>query len=228
MTPTAALADVVLPAASYLDDYLTPMGITFNELCRQDLVVASGFRYRKHLEQGFATPSGKVELYASLCEKWGYPPLPVYREPKETPISSPEMVDKYPLILTSTHEPYYEHSQDRHLKTKRDRVPEPLVRMHPDTAADLGIVDGAMVMIENERGRIRQKAILSTDIDPRVVSVAYGWWFPEKGAQSGFGWDEGNINILTDDSPPYSPEIGSESMRGFLCAVFPLHSDNGD
>jgi len=279
MTPTAALADVVLPAASYLesdgvlvkrsgkgdayvqaqrkvvqigqcrsdldiintlaakldlgqyfwedecsylDDYLKPIGITFNELCRQDLVVASGFKYRKYLDQGFATPSGKAELYSSLCEKWGYPPLPDYKEPKETPYSAPEMMDIYPLILTSTHEPDYEHSQDRQLKTKRDRVPEPLMLIHPDTAADLDISDGDMVMIENQRGSIRQKAVLSTDLDPRVVSVAYGWWFPEMGAQSGFGWDEANINILTDDSPPYSPEIGSPSMRGFLCKVSKL------
>jgi anaerobic selenocysteine-containing dehydrogenase len=279
MTPTATLADVVLPAASYLetdgvlvkrsgkgdayvqaqrkvvqigqcrsdldiinalagklglgeyfwesersyfDDYLKPIGITFSELCRQNMVVASGFKYRKHLEQGFATPSGKVELYSSLCEKWGYTPLPDYREPKETPVSAPEMMDSFPLILTSTHEPDFEHSQDRHLKIKRDRAPEPMMLIHPDTAADLGICDGDMVLIENQRGSIRQKAMLSTDIDPRVVRVAYGWWFPEKGAESGFGWDDANINILTDDSPPYSPEIGSPSMRGFLCKVSKL------
>ncbi len=52
------------------------------------------------------------------------------------------------------------------------------------------------------------------------MSVGYGWWFPERGEAEMFGWDEANLNILTDDGPPYSPEIGSPKMRGFLCKVY--------
>jgi anaerobic selenocysteine-containing dehydrogenase len=95
-----------------------------------------------------------------------------------------------------------------------------LLNIHPDTAADLGIADGDMVFIETKRGRIKQKAFLDPGIDPRVVSAGYGWWFPERGAQFMFGWDEANLNVLTDDSPPYSPEMGSPKMRGFLCKVY--------
>ena len=204
----------------YLDRYLKPVGITFDELCRLGQVISSGFRYRKHLENGFATPSGKVELYSNLCEKWGYDPLPIYQEPMETPVSAHQMTADYPLILTSTHEPVYIHSQGRHLKTTRDRLPEATVLIHPETAAALEIQEGDMVFIENKRGRISQKARLSEDVDPRVVNVSYGWWFPEKGIENGFGWDEANINMLTDDGPPYSPEIGSPAMRGFLCRVY--------
>ena len=91
--------------------------------------------------------------------------------------------------------------------------------IHPDTAADLGIKDGDQVYIENPRGRIKQTATLSEDVHPRVVNVAYGWWFPEMGANEVYGWEEANINVLTDDSPPYSPEIGSPTMRGFVCRI---------
>ncbi len=204
---------------AYLDAYLDQVGITFDELCRRNCIVSSGIRYRKYMENGFNTPSGKVEIYSSLCEKWGYEPLPVYHEPKETPFSAPELVDKYPMILTSAHDKNYVHSQDRNLKTLRKRNPEPLVVIHPDTASRLGIAEGDPVYIENKRGRIRQIATLSEGVDPRVVSVAYGWWFPEKGVSAQYGWDEANINVLTDDSPPFSPEIGSPTMRGFLCKV---------
>ncbi len=277
MTPTAALADIVLPVASYLetdavvvarassglfhlepqqkvvqleecrsdleiirdlaerlglgehfapdlesllDLYLEPMGMTFAELRRRPGVVSSEVKYRKYLKEGFGTPSGKVELYSSLCEGWGYEPLPVYHEPEETPMSAPELVDKYPLIFTNEHEPNYVHSQDRHLHNIRKNKPEPLVNIHPDAAARLGISEGDTVFIENRRGRIKQKATLDAGIDPRVVSVGYGWWFPERGEAVLFGWDEANINILTDDSPPYSPEMGSPKMRGFLCKVY--------
>jgi anaerobic selenocysteine-containing dehydrogenase len=205
---------------SYLDDYLKPIGITFNELIRRFSVISSATRYRKYLEKGFNTPSGKVEIYSSLCEKWKYEPLPIYHEPEQTPRSDPELFREYPLILTSTHEANYVHSQDRYLETLRELKPEPIVVIHPETAKQLGIVEGDMVFIENRRGRIKQKATLSEAIDLRVISIDCGWWFPEKGISHLYGWDEANINILTDDSPPYSPEVGSPKMRGFLCKVY--------
>lgn len=205
---------------SYLDDYLRPAGITFDELARRYSIISSTTRYRKYLEKGFKTPSGKVELYSSLCEKWGYEPLPVYHEPEKTPQSDPGLVERYPLVLTSRHNVNYIHSQDRYLESIRKNSPEPVFYIHPDTAGKLGIKEGDTAFIENDKGRIKQKAVFSDGIDPRVVSVDYGWWFPEKGIERFYGWDEANINILTDDGPPYSPEMGSPKMRGFLCKVY--------
>lgn len=277
MTPTAAMADIVLPVASYLesdavitagsqmgvfflkaqqkvvqigecrsipemiinlagrlglgeyfgkdlhtflDNYLKPMGMTFDELCRRFSIISSSVRYRKYSEKGFNTPSGKVELYSSLFEQWEYEPLPIYHEPAETPVSAPELVNEYPLILTNTHEAVYVHSQDRYLEGLRKQKSKPLLIIHPETAGGLGIKEGDPVFIENKRGRIKQTATLSQGIDPRVVSVGYCWWFPERGIPQMYGWDEANINILTDDSPPHSPEMGSLKMRGFLCKVY--------
>jgi anaerobic selenocysteine-containing dehydrogenase len=205
---------------TYLDAYLMPVGLTFSELRQLPRVIISSTSYRKYLKKGFNTPSGKVELYSSLCEKWGYEPLPVYHEPDETPVGCPELVREYPLVLTNAHEATYVHSQDRYLETYRRERPEPLVIVNPVTAAQLGISDGDMVFIENTRGRIKQKASLSEDIAPGVICVGHGWWFPEKGLSALFGWDEANVNILTDDSPPYSPEMGSPKMRGFLCKMY--------
>jgi anaerobic selenocysteine-containing dehydrogenase len=276
MTPTAAMADIVLPAASYLetdavitaggvrgchleaqqkvvqvgecrsdleiirgladrlglgphfaadlegllDRYLEPMGMTFAELRRSPGVLSSSVRFRKYLDGGFHTPSGRVEVYSSLCERWGYEPLPVYHEPEETPISAPELLARYPLVLTNSHEAEYVHSQDRYLSEIRALKPGPQVNIHPDTARALGIGENDLVHIESRRGRITQRATLDGGIDPRVVSVGHGWWFPEEGAEGMFAWDRANLNILTDDSPPYSPEMGSPKMRGFLCKVY--------
>ena len=46
-----------------LDAYLKPMGMTFAELRRRPGLISSEVKYRKYLQGGFATPSGKVELY---------------------------------------------------------------------------------------------------------------------------------------------------------------------
>ena len=204
----------------YLDAYLKETGITFKELCGRPCHISSGIRYRKYLTNGFNTPSGKVELYSRLCEKWGFEPLPVYHEPKETHVSAPELAKEYPLILTSAHDQNYAHSQDRMLDFLRAKYPDPLVVIHPLTANKLGIADGEAVYIENKRGKIKQRAKLSDVVDPRVIWPGYGWWFPEKGASSQYGWDDANLNILTDDSTPCSPEIGSPTMRGFLCKIY--------
>jgi len=53
-----------------------------------------------------------------------------------------------------------------------------------------------------------------------VVGVDYAWWFPEKGAESQYGWAESNINMLTDNKPPFNRELGATNLRGILCKVY--------
>lgn len=101
--------------------------------------------------------------------------------------------------------------------------PEPLVEIHPETAGRLAIDNGDMVYIETKRGRIKQRAVLTESIDPRVIGVSYAWWFPEQGVESLHGWQESNINILTASEPPYNPEIGSTNLRGILCRVYKVN-----
>jgi len=55
----------------------------------------------KVVYQGFGTATGKVELYSTALEKLGYDPLPVFREPLESPVSTPALAQEYPLILTT-------------------------------------------------------------------------------------------------------------------------------
>ena len=84
----------------------------------------------------------------------------------------------------------------------------------------LQISDGDWVYIETRRGRIRQKTKLTKDIDPRVVGIDYAWWFPGKGTSDLYGWADANINVLTDDKPPFNSEMGSLNLRGILCKVY--------
>ena len=83
-----------------------------------------------------------------------------------------------------------------------------------------GIEEGDWVSIETKRGMIRQMVKLSSDIDPRVIILSFGWWFPERKDLELSGWKESNLNILTDNGPPYEPAMGSTPLRAVLCRVY--------
>jgi anaerobic selenocysteine-containing dehydrogenase len=207
----------------FWDAILEPVGLTFEEFRKIGRFTGSEKQpkqYKRYEQNGFKTPSGKVELYSSQLEERGFDPLPIYYEPPETPYSDPELAKEYPLQCTTRKLAVYRHSGGRQIRSLRDSHPEPIVIIHPETASKLGIEDGDWVYIETKRGRIKQKAGLSTGVDQRVVVVDHAWWFPERGEAELFGWAESNCNGLTNDKPPFSREMGSFNIRGLACGVY--------
>ena len=177
--------------------------------------------YYGYKTRGFPTETGKFELYSKRLERAGADPLPNWHEIPESPVSRPELLPEYPLILTtgSRTMPFF-ISNNRQIKSLRKLHPFPLVSMHPDTGARFGISEGDWVWIETLRGRITQKALFLPEMDRDVVSCEMGWWYPEAGAPD-YGWDESNANILTVGAPPHDPEGGAFQLRGLLCRISP-------
>ncbi len=207
------------PLREVLDLQLEPLGLTFDELVEKGHV-SPPLRYEKYREMGmFLTASGKVELYSKMLERLGYDPLPYYEEPPESPLGTPELLEEYPLILiTGARMPQFFHSEHRQITSLRKRHPDPLTELHPETAQALGIEDGDWIWIETRRGRIRQRAKVTSGIDPRVVHVEHGWWFPEEEGPEHGAW-RSNANLLTDNGPPYDPAMGTYQLRALLCKV---------
>lgn len=230
LTPTAELADIFLPAATWLEqDYvgdfwkrhgyvvarqkaveigecwqdhkifqelgktmgqeaywwdrledalnymLEPSGLTWDEFKEKGYLKGKQ-TYRKYEEKGFSTPTGKVELYSTTLDKWGRDPLPSYREIPESPISKPDLLDRYPYILNAgLRTPTFFHSANYMVPWLREIRPDPIVEIHPETAKRHGIEEGQWVYIESPRGRIRQRAKLNNGIDPRVIVAEHGW-----------------------------------------------------
>lgn len=201
-----------------LDSLIAPSGVSFQEFKRIGAVAGSR-QYRRHEGAGFNTPTKKVELYSARLAEWGFDPLPTYREPPESPMSEPELAEKYPFVLTNHKVQPYQHSQGRMISSLRRAHSEPVVHIQTGTAGKLGISEGDWVFIETPRGRIRQRANLVDSIDPRVVIADYGWWFPEKDASSLHGWAESNLNMLTYAGRPWGKEMGTPTLRGLVCNV---------
>jgi anaerobic selenocysteine-containing dehydrogenase len=267
MTPTSAMADVVLPAATHFefndighyglghgvvlarpkvvdpppdcwpdmkilntlgralcdpglwyDDWqellgslLAPSGLTYDQFAGQGYLTGAE-RFEKYRDGGFRTPTGKVELYLSTAEKFGLAPLPGG--------SIPAMNPDYPLVLTSAKDPCYLHSSYRWIEALRSRSPLPMARIHPDTAAALGVGDRAPVRIETRFGVITQTARVTDSVPPGVVLAAYGWWFTDKDSSVGPDWESANYNMLTT-SEPCGREFGTPNLKGIACRIRP-------
>jgi len=213
------------PTLEDLYDYrLRPIGLTFEAFMNRGGFLSSPKEYRRYEKTGFATEKGKIELSSKVLEALGYDPLPRYVEPPESPYSRPDLAREYPLILITggRHLPFY-HSEHRQVPSMRKMHPDPLMQIHPDTAARLGIRDGDWVWIESPRGRVQQKCTFFDGIDPRVVHAQHGWWFPEEdGAEPSLhGVWKSNCNVLTDDDPEIcNPISGGWPLRTLLCRVY--------
>lgn len=203
---------------------LEPLGLTVEELRAAPLGVRRPLKqdYRKYADpipsgvRGFATESGRVELYSEKLLRFDYSALPGFDDDivaeRET----------YPFTLTSAKTGYYCHSQHRSLSSLRRRAPDPLVYLSRELAADKSIVDGDWTIVRTRAGQASFRAKIDAALDPSVVVADYGWW--QSCADLGLpGYDalekEGsNYNALIS-SDRHDPISGSVAHRSFPCTV---------
>ena len=195
--------------------YCNPEGVTVYAQAIEDLV-DHGYldADRLYRLRGFPTASGKVEFDSQELREVGHEGLPVYREPAESPVSTPEIAAAYPLVLTSGARTKFDtHSQHQRLERMRRAVPDPLIELHPLDAGPRGIRDGEPVQVRSPRGAVRFVARVTDRIKPGVVHCAHGW----SGA---------NVNELTDDRH-LDPISGFPPFKSSLCEVELLAGEPG-
>jgi anaerobic selenocysteine-containing dehydrogenase len=162
--------------------------------------------YEKYRISGFPTPSGKMELTSSILKECGIAPLPVYSEPRHSPVSEPELGREYPLILTTgARLPMYAHSRTFRVPWLRRLRPDPMVDINPEDARERGIEPREWVTLATPRGAVRVRANVTEYVPPGVVNMIYG--FPSA-----------DVNELID--PEYrDPVSGYPGFRSLLCQV---------
>jgi anaerobic selenocysteine-containing dehydrogenase len=192
------------------DDILQPLDLTYEDLVAAPagIPVPSTPRPARSYEQrGFQTASGKVEIASSVLVEQGLDALPVYREPAESPISTPGVAKDFPLVLTSgARVMAYTHSQFRNIESLRRLMRDPLVDIHPADAAARGIQTGDTVTVTTPRGVITMKANVTDAIKEGVVSLPHHW--P----------DEANVNAIVNDVT-LDPISGFIPCKSQLCQV---------
>ena len=209
-TPTiAALADVVLPTQTFCE--------------RNGIAFVSG-SYEKGMlrpdgQPGFNTPTGRIELWSNFYSRAVLDPLPYFEEPEPGLGSTPDLMDEYPLVMTSGARFWgMFHSEHRQIERMRYYRPWPLMEIHPDTAAKYGIKDGDWVRMEGPMGRAKRKAKLTPQMDRRMVSCDHGWWFPEGDPEKFYDVFDLNINNTLPWIPGKSG-FGS-NYKSSICKIY--------
>ena len=127
-------------------------------------------------EGRFGTPSGKCELYCERMAQQGYDPLPTWTPPAESPETTPDLAAKYPLQLLSPPSQHFLNSTFVEVDSLRQAARRPELWIHPDDAAARGVVEGAAVLIANDRGAFEATARVGTQARPGVVVAPGIWW----------------------------------------------------
>jgi len=176
---------------------------------------------RKDGKPGFETPSGKFEISSDLLKKYGYPPLPVYQEPSEGPIGSPELTKEYPLVLTTgTRIQSAFRSQHLNIPGLFKLQEKPNILIHPEDAKARGIQDGDRVWVRTKRGSVPFYAKVTERIVRGVIEANMGGGGPLQPKE----WREANVNDLTDPENR-DPISGFPVFKALLCEVEIAKSD---
>lgn len=192
-------------------------------------VANQGFAPLVDMHPGFMTASGLCEIWSMPLEaysKYEEDKFPVYREPNESPVSTPEKfeADNAFLMTTGSRQPVYFHSEHRQLPWCREQWPVPRVEMNPADAARLGIEQGDWVWIETDWGKVREVADLYHGISEGVINANHAWWCPEFD-QQGRGFDLVSINCVMN---PYNQDeiCGAETLRSTAVRVYKATPEN--
>jgi anaerobic selenocysteine-containing dehydrogenase len=140
--------------------------------------------WRPFANGGFATPSGKAELYSERLRDAGLDPLP----------SAGDIPSGRGLQLISGKQLHFLNSgysnQDRH----RRRAGQLFIEIHADDARERGVGDGDVVSVRSDRGELQAICVVSNRVRPGVA------WMPFGGLTDAAG-NRRSVNVLTAEEP---------------------------
>ena len=172
-------------------DWANPalQGITIEDLKTKGfarLKLGTPDKYLPHAEGKFPTPSGKVELKASMAAGGNFV-VPVFRQGSNdhqdgSPVDPlPGYVEyendaKYPLNIISPKNHSFLNSGYANIARQLGHAGDQYVIIHPNDAQARKIVDGGTVEVFNDTGRFRALAKVSDDVMPGVLASPLGYW----------------------------------------------------
>jgi anaerobic selenocysteine-containing dehydrogenase len=139
----------------------------------------------------FPTPSGKVELYCERLAQHGYDPLPGRFNSERDDGGAFGAADKALQLVTGAAHHFVSSSLASQPGLLQNAGP-PSLEIHPADATSRGIAAGDEVVVENGRGSVRLRAVVTDVVRPGVVVSPKGRWANLSGGR--------NVNWTTPDT----------------------------
>ncbi|MGE3305582.1 MAG: molybdopterin-dependent oxidoreductase [Rhizobiaceae bacterium] len=155
---------------------------------------------------GFATETGRAELYSELLHRHGQPAVATYVPPAGTLSTGGAISGDYPLTLSSAKNGYYCHSQHRSLASLRRRAPDPIAEISTGLAGMRGVNDGDWIRISTREGHARFVARVTPQLADDIVVAEFGWW------QASVDFDRPEMPVSGDMSSNFNSLIGSQQI----------------
>jgi anaerobic selenocysteine-containing dehydrogenase len=200
-------AHVLAPSGVKLDDLkASPEGVTL-----PGEVALSAYR-----ENGFATPTKRLEIYSEQLLAAGYPPVPKL-DPRDLPEPPGE---NHPLQLGCAKTMTYCHSQGRNIASLRRLTPDPILEMAPETAASRGIGENDWVEVTTPAGSFIARARFDGKLAPDAVFAQHGWAVSSEDDAPNTSANPLATNMnQAISTKPCDPVSGSVPLRASWCEI---------
>jgi anaerobic selenocysteine-containing dehydrogenase len=140
-------------------DYLTEHGVWFDPEAKPT--------FQSYKKKGFATPSGKIELYSKRLKEAGFNPLPVYES-----LESHKGKGERELNLITFQWNVHTHFSTGHLKWLAEIVHSNPLWINPWDAKSRDIDNNDIVRVTSKVGSVICRAMVTEGIRPGAVALS--------------------------------------------------------
>jgi anaerobic selenocysteine-containing dehydrogenase len=205
-----AVIDEVLTATAARSPFL--QGVSLERLKAEGQVALNVGPDAPFADGHFPTPSGKVELYSARLAAEGHDPLPNYSglwdDGEGAPDVRPEgnreepsrrwraVKGDEPLDLITPAAHHFVTSSFGNGRSQLRGEGAAIIEIHPTDAAARDIAHGELVIVENGRGCVTLRAVVTEAVRPGVVAAAKGRWSKHGDAAGA----PRNVNWTTSDA----------------------------
>lgn len=155
----------------------------------------------------FPTSSGKIELYSSDLEAYGFPALPVYTPHEEPPAGY--------YRLNYGRAPMHTFSRTANNPNLTDLMDENTVWIHPQVAKEWGLSNNQYIHLKNQDDK-RSEFPIRVRITERIrwdsVFMVHGFGHDQKKLKRCYGKGASDTNLITKVA--VDPIMGGTGMRG--------------
>lgn len=155
--------------------------------------------YRVHEEKGFATPSGKLEIYSPTLAEWGWPEQAMPGS-IESHVARARLADGEMVLVPTFRLAMLIHSRSANAPWLYEIGHKNPLWMHPSDAEHLGVTEADLVRVETAIGWFVLYPFITEGLLPGIVACSHhlGRWHPVGTGDKASRWGSAPVVMTTE------------------------------